>query len=144
MTKNKTPGQIEHVGILLWRTSRGWVERYIEALQEAGYHEITLSRSNLTAHIDPARGTRQSDLVARSRLTKQAVNQLLAELEASDLVERVVDPEDRRAKVVRYTERGMAMLREGDRIKRRMEAELTETLDAEELETLKRLLRKLG
>jgi len=56
-------------------------------------------------YLDDA-GTRVSDLAARARITKQSMAELVAHLERHGYVERVPDPTDRRAKLVRATARG--------------------------------------
>ena len=60
-------------------------------------------------------GTRVSVLAARAQMTKQSMAQLVAHLEAHGYVERVPDPADGRAKLVRATARGrevFALVRE--------------------------------
>jgi DNA-binding MarR family transcriptional regulator len=51
-------------------------------------------------------GARLTDLAERARLTKQAVGEVVSELEKRGYVERVPDPDDRRAKIIMLTERG--------------------------------------
>jgi DNA-binding MarR family transcriptional regulator len=46
-------------------------------------------------------------------VTKQAVSQLVDDLEAMEVLERVVDPDDARARRVRFTSRGRAGLLDG-------------------------------
>lgn len=54
----------------------------------------------------PPEGATLSWMAADSRLTKQALAQTLGPLEAGGYVEVAPDPDDRRARVVRLTERG--------------------------------------
>jgi DNA-binding MarR family transcriptional regulator len=74
------------------------------------------------------RGERPSDLAARLRITKQALNYLLRELERVDYLERRPDPEDLRSKRIALTARGKAAIK----VIREAVAE-TETLWAEQL-----------
>lgn len=55
-------------------------------------------------------GTTVSTLAQRARMTKQAMAQLVQHLEAHGYVERVADPTDRRAKLVRPTASGREVL----------------------------------
>jgi DNA-binding MarR family transcriptional regulator len=48
-------------------------------------------------------GTRASVLAERSRLTRQAITQLVDELEERGVVTRRPDPSDGRAKIIQYT-----------------------------------------
>ena len=55
-------------------------------------------------------GARPSELAARLRMTKQAVNYLLGELERLDYLERRPDPDDLRSKRVVLTRRGTSVV----------------------------------
>lgn len=81
------------------------------------------SHTALFPHID-LEGTRVSDLADRVGVSKQAVSQLLDDLEAAGVVARTKDPGDARAKRVVFTERGRAGLLEGLQLLRELEAEL--------------------
>ena len=56
-------------------------------------------------NIDPD-GSRLTDLAERARMTKQSVGEVASDLEQRGYVERVPDPSDGRAKIIRLTERG--------------------------------------
>lgn len=58
------------------------------------------------------RGMRSTELAQRLGITKQAVGQLIHELERQDLVSRVLDPDDARAKLVKYTPKGYQLVAE--------------------------------
>ena len=81
------------------------------------------SHSNLLPHID-LEGTRISDLAARVGVTKQAVSQLVDDLQEWGVVERVPDPDDARARRVVFTPNGRDGLFEGLLVLRAMEEEL--------------------
>ena len=132
----------EHIGWPLWQAAFLWKEAYIAAMQEAGHDWYGKAQSNITAFLDP-KGTRQRHLVECSGLTKQAVQQLVDDLEAAGIVYRVADPEDKRAKIIHYTAAGKAALRDGARIKRRIEADMTEALGAAGMAKLRALLDRL-
>jgi len=79
-----------------------------EALRRASEGElIELKRTHLALlpHLD-AEGTRITALAERLGVTKQAVSQTVAELEALGLLERAHDPSDGRARLVMLTEAG--------------------------------------
>ena len=73
-----------------------------------GFSNVTPGFASLLLHLD-ATGARPSTLAQRAGITKQAVSQLVRELEARDYVEQVPDPTDTRAKIVRLTENGLAL-----------------------------------
>ena len=51
-------------------------------------------------------GSRLTDLAERAHMTKQSVGEVTTELERRGYLERVPDPGDGRAKIIRLTERG--------------------------------------
>jgi DNA-binding MarR family transcriptional regulator len=66
----------------------------------------------LFPHLD-FEGIRLTDLASRVGVTKQAVGQLVDDLAALGMVERISDPTDKRAKRVRFSRRGRAALLHG-------------------------------
>jgi DNA-binding MarR family transcriptional regulator len=110
----------DHVGWRLWNASRAWQADFVIAMRRAGHPWFTEARATLLGHL-ARNGTRQSDLIDRMAISKQAVQQLLDGLEAEGVVERLPDPRDGRAKLVCYTRKGLAALRDGDRIKHEIE-----------------------
>ena len=73
-----------------------------------GFDDVTPAFASLLLQLD-ATGARPSTLAQRAGITKQAVSQLVRELEARDYVEQVPDPTDTRAKIVRLAENGVAL-----------------------------------
>jgi DNA-binding MarR family transcriptional regulator len=129
------------VGQLLFRAARLWNERALERLQ-ARIPAIRPAHTQLLPHID-LEGTKLTDLARRVGATKQAVGELVDALEAQGLVERVPDPLDRRAKLVRFTDRGKKELVAGLELLRAMEGELAEDLGQARMKRLGQTLRRL-
>jgi len=73
-----------------------------------GFDGVTPAFASLLLQLD-ATGVRPTTLAQRVGITKQAVSQLVRELEARDYVEQVPDATDTRAKIVRLTENGVAL-----------------------------------
>ncbi len=92
-----------------------------------GRPALRRSHTALLPHIDLG-GTRVTDLAERLGVTKQAVSQLLDDLEACGVVARTTDPVDARAKRVVFTETGKKGLLEGLEVLRALEADLTRAL----------------
>lgn len=74
---------------------------------ETPYSDIRISHGCVFGNIDPE-GTRLTELAERARMTKQSVGEVTSDLEQRGYVERVPDPSDGRAKIIRLTERGRA------------------------------------
>jgi DNA-binding MarR family transcriptional regulator len=72
---------------------------------ERGHPEIRPPHGNVMQFLDDG-GTRVSVLAGRAEMTKQSMAELVSHLERLGYVERVPEPSDRRAKLVRATPRG--------------------------------------
>lgn len=106
---------------LLFKAARLVNEEAIARLrEETGLSGLRAVHTQLFPHIDPE-GTRLTTLAERVGVSKQAVGQLVDELEQMGGLVRVPDPSDGRAKLIRFEEgalmRGLGFLRQ-------MEAEL--------------------
>jgi DNA-binding MarR family transcriptional regulator len=85
-------------------------------------------------------GTRLTDLARAVGVSKQAVHQLVGELEEMAFLERVPDPSDGRAKLVRFTRRGRRRLLEGLELLAGIDAELEDALGPRKMRELHRAL----
>ena len=74
-------------------------------VEASGFTDIRPGHGCVFGTIDP-QGSRLTDLAQRANMTKQSVGEATSDLEKSGYVERVPDPEDGRAKIIRLTERG--------------------------------------
>lgn len=88
-------------------------------------------------------GTRASVLAERSGLTRQALAQIIDELEATGYVSRRPDPSDRRAKLVVYTERGLRSFRDSRRIIDEIESDYERRLGRSRYRELRKGLAEL-
>jgi DNA-binding MarR family transcriptional regulator len=76
-------------------------------LNTAGFGDLRPGHGCVFGTITPE-GERLTVLAERANLTKQAVGEVVSELERAGYVERVPDPSDGRAKIIRLTKRGTA------------------------------------
>lgn len=106
---------------------------------QAGAPRLRPSHTSLLPHID-LEGTRITVLAERRGISKQAVSQLVAELEEAGVLAREADPDDARAVRVVFTERGRRGLLEGLEVLRSLEAELGRALGASTMEHLRSAL----
>jgi DNA-binding MarR family transcriptional regulator len=132
----------DHIGWRLWQASNAWQEEFALAMREAGHGWFTRSRASLVGYV-PRKGIKQSALIERAGITKQAVQQILDGLEDEGVIERLADPADARGKLVRYTTKGIAALAEGDRIKKKIERRYQQRLGTERFAALMDALREL-
>jgi DNA-binding MarR family transcriptional regulator len=116
------------VGQLLLKGARLLDERAVARINRQGPRiELRPAHTGLFPHIDKE-GTRLTELARRLGVTKQAAGQLVSDLEQLDVLERVDDPIDGRAKLVRFTDAGLRALHHGLSVLRTIEGELEQRL----------------
>ena len=97
------------IGALL-RTPWEAVQRHMLArLHERGFDDLDAAHLNVFQYPGP-QGARPSELASRLRMTKQALNYLLGELERLGYLERRPDPDDLRSKRVALTPRAVSAI----------------------------------
>jgi DNA-binding MarR family transcriptional regulator len=131
-----------NVGVLLFLPYRAMEARVFEGLAAAGYDDFTPAQARVFQRIAP-QGSRLTDLAAQAGITKQSAGFLVDQLERSRYVERVPDPDDGRARLVRIAERGARSVEVSARIVAEVEAEWTAHLGESRMEQLRRMLTDL-
>jgi DNA-binding MarR family transcriptional regulator len=102
-----------------------------------GFEDVREGHGCVFGFIDLEHGSRLTDLADRSGLTKQAVGEAVAELERKGYLERVPDPEDGRAKIIKLTQRGVEAALTGRRLFAEIEAEWAERYGEERVADLR-------
>jgi DNA-binding MarR family transcriptional regulator len=100
------------------------------ALSARGFAEIRPAHGCVFGNIDDE-GTRLTGLAERSGLTKQSVGEAVADLERLGFVERVPDPADGRAKIIRLTREGAEAQAAAEEIFAAIEARYAAEIGAE-------------
>lgn len=134
--------QQPNLGILLFVAYRALEQRAHEAVLAAGITDITLAQARIAARIGP-HGTRVSDLAEQARVTKQSAGFLVDQLAAAGYVERVPDPADRRARLVRLTARAQRVVKTANAEVERVLAEWADHVGAERLHEMHGTLLEL-
>jgi DNA-binding MarR family transcriptional regulator len=114
----------------------------LEAIQEAGYPYMRMPHIALMAHMT-TEGLRITELADLMQVTKSAASQLVTWLEGHGLVERVPDPADRRAALVRATHAADAGFRAAQHRYAEMEDEWEQAIGPEGLAKLAATLSEL-
>jgi DNA-binding MarR family transcriptional regulator len=97
------------IGALLRVPWEAVQEHMLERLHQRGFDDLDAAHLNVFQYPGP-QGARPSELAARLRVTKQALNYLLGELERLDYLERRPDPDDLRSKRLALRPRGVAAI----------------------------------
>ncbi len=130
------------IGALLRLPWEAVTHRILQALHEHGFDDIDAPQLSVLLWPGPE-GMRPSDLAARMRVTKQALNYLLGDLERLGYLERHPDPDDRRARRIALTDRGRALVPVIRNAVSEIEREWADALGPERFARLRDLLLEL-
>lgn len=130
------------IGALLRIPREAALRQVVAGLAAADFGDVRPAHFTVFQHIPPE-GIRLTSLADAALMTKQSMGYLVDDLETLGYVERVPDPTDRRAKVVRLTVRGRAVEETVRKVIRQIEADWAARLGQEEYQHLTRLLRAL-
>lgn len=103
------------------------------------YSDIRPAHGCVFGNVDPD-GTRLTDLSDRAHMTKQSVGEVVDDLQQRGYVERVPDPNDGRAKIIRLTARGHEAQELGWKLINDIEREWAERFGTERIVALRQAL----
>ena len=132
----------QNIGRLLQRGARAYSEIALVKLHKYGHKGLTLFHTALISNLD-IEGTRITMLADRAGVTKQAMGQLVSELETRGYIQREPDPEDKRAVLIKFTKLGWQFLQDAFEVKREIEADYATILGEEGMRQLHSLLNRL-
>jgi DNA-binding MarR family transcriptional regulator len=117
--------------------------RMLAALHENGFDDLIPAHLLVLRRPGPD-GLRPIEIAEQAGMSKQALNYLLGQLEELGYLERVDDPDDRRSKRVRMTERGWGARKTMRAAVGAAEAEFVKAYGKRDLEALLDLLGRLN
>jgi DNA-binding MarR family transcriptional regulator len=115
-----------------------------DRLAEEGYGDIREGYGCVFGFIDIDEGSRLTELAERSGLTKQAVSEVIPELEQLGYLTREPDPRDRRAKIIKLTPKGRNACLTGRRLFAEIEREWAEQLGEDLLAGLREAAERIA
>jgi DNA-binding MarR family transcriptional regulator len=136
-----SPGQ-RHLLARLHQTTEELAGSLHDRLATKGYGDIRPGHGCVFGNIDPD-GSRLTDIATRAGYTKQAVGEVVSDLEQLGYAERVPDPADRRAKIIRLTEKGRSAQATGFRTIQEIEEEWADRYGEDRIAALRELLDEI-
>lgn len=131
-----------NLGQSLMEVARHFQKHALEGFLEEGHTGLQASHQAVLTHLSLS-GSRLTELAKRASMTKQAMGQLVDEVEALGYVERVPDPTDKRAKLVRFTDKGCQLMKSGTRVGTSIHQRYTDIIGEKKMERLRVLLGEL-
>ena len=131
-----------NIGLLLFIPYRSLENRVFTALAEAGFSDLTTAQMKLVQRIGP-HGSRLTDLAEQAQVTKQTAGYLVDQLERVGWVERVPDPTDGRARLIRLSERAREAIPIAEGAVAEVTAEWTAHLGSRRMQQLRGALTAL-
>jgi DNA-binding MarR family transcriptional regulator len=116
-----------------------FADELYQRIAETPFDDIRPGHGCVFGNIDPD-GSRLTDLAERAMMTKQSVGEVTTDLEHRGYVERVPDPSDGRAKVIRLTDRGRAAQQVGLELIGALERDWAERFGEERVAALREAL----
>ena len=130
------------LGHLFTRVGRMLTLHAIAQVREAGYPEVRESWLPILQHIED-KGIRSIDLAAKLHISKQAANKMVQEIQKRGYVERMPDPDDKRAQRISLTEQGWEAWVIGLKAMKAMEQKLEEALGVQNIQNMRSQTVKL-
>jgi DNA-binding MarR family transcriptional regulator len=130
-----------NLGLLLYIPYRELENRVLAAVTEAGF-DITIAQARVLQRIGPD-GSRLTELAEAAQVTKQTAGFLVDQLEKAGYAERVPDPTDGRARLVRVTDKAKGAVPVAAAEITRIEAEWERHLGKRRMTQLREALVKL-
>jgi DNA-binding MarR family transcriptional regulator len=134
-----TPPDAPWIGAILrlvWQAVREQIGHTVRA---AGFHDVTQAHISLFRYpgLD---GTRPTQLAEELQISKQAINDLLRDLEQRRYIRRDVDPLDRRGRLIRLSSHGVKLENTILDAARKAEADLARQLGAKQFQAMRQAL----
>ena len=112
-------------------------------LVEAGYGDIRPTHGCIFRYVHDD-GMRLTDLATLAGMTKQSIGEIVDDLAERGYVERFPDPADRRAKLIRLTEKGEQAQAKGRALFADLEERLADRHGPDRVADLRQLLEEIA
>lgn len=114
-----------------------------KSLEEAGITDVRPTHGCVFRYVDDD-GMRLTELAARAGLTKQSVGEVVDDLTRLGYIERFPDPTDKRAKLIRLTDKGATTQQTGFALFAKLEQDWADAFGADRVAALRSLLEEVA
>lgn len=125
---------------LLFEFSKDFERRTLKLLQQRGHEQIRPSHSVLFSNLGLG-AVRVTELAERAQVTQQAMGKMLKEVERLGYIERAIDQNDKRAKEIRLTKKGVQLVKDSMQVVEEVRNYYAELIGPQELDQLEANLR---
>ena len=132
-----------HLGITLRQAYETFIGAVFDRLAEQGFDDMRPAHAQVFQNLKEE-GVRLTDLARAAGIAAQSMGALVDDLERLGYVERVRDPEDRRAALIRPTDRGRAEVRAARKVIAALERQWARRVGDERFATLVETLDELN
>lgn len=132
-----------HLGIKLRQAYETFIAAVFDRLAEQGFGDMRPAHAQVFQNLKEE-GVRLTELAGRAGIAPQSMGALVDDLERLGYVERVRDPHDRRAALIRPTDRGRAEVRAARKVIAALERQWARTVGEERFATLMQTLDELN
>ncbi len=139
----KTPLNLVPLPGLMEVASEALFIEFRAELVEAGYGDVRPTHGCVFRFVHE-HGMRLTDLAQVAGMTKQSIGEIVDDLEARGYVERVPDPADKRAKLIRLTAKGEQAQRVGFGLFAKIEQRWAERYGADRVAQLRETLEEIA
>jgi DNA-binding MarR family transcriptional regulator len=98
---------------LVDRANRALQADMVQTAHRRGHLELKPAHNSVFATLSAEHGSRAADMANRAGITRQSMGEVIRDLVDLGILEMLPDPEDRRAKLVVYTEHGREVALDG-------------------------------
>jgi DNA-binding MarR family transcriptional regulator len=138
-----TESQELPIGMIAQQLQRAFEAECFARLAAAGFTGLRMRHSVLLNALGTD-GRRITALAADLGMTKQAMGELVDDLESNGYLERSSDPSDRRARIIRFTDKGQRALAMAVEIIPQIEREYAELVGPERYVQMRATLEELA
>ncbi|MEP6648553.1 MAG: MarR family transcriptional regulator [Lapillicoccus sp.] len=136
-------GRPTPLGSLMTAAGQRLAQELNTALSEAGFPDVRAAHAPVFMAIDPE-GTRITELAGRTKMTKQAVGELVRYLETRGYLTVSLDAKDARVRRVGLTDTGWRAIATGERVIAEFDAWLEQSIGAAQVERLRATLTAIA